>query len=380
MNEILTIKRFGPIDNITLELRVVNILIGDNGTGKSTVAKLLSSVKQVLDFSSIQFGEGYTTEEQKIKCFDDKFKDQLQIHGIVNYLKPESYIECRDSLGYLRYENQNISVIPSSKQQKNKHTHLIGYIPAYREATLLLKDALNAIGALGTPLPKLFYYFGNNFTIAKKAKNLYNYSDILDVKYKYINENDIVIMKNGEEINIEVASSAINSGIPLLIVFDNAVESMYTTDSRRYVDSNCPYIIIEEPELNCFPTTQKKIMEHFISKIKDEKSSIKVDYYCRLVITTHSPYVLTSINNLMYAYKVGQINNDETDKIIEKEYWLNPNDVSVYMMLTNGECEDIFDREEGLIKAEKIDGVTNILNEQFSSLLNLQFAPNEFNT
>lgn len=50
------------------------------------------------------------------------------------------------------------------------------------------------------------------------------------------------------------------------------------------------------------------------------------------------------------------------------------------MMLPNGECEDIFDREEGLIKAEKIDGVTNTLNEQFSELLNLEFAGNELNT
>lgn len=99
-----------------------------------------------------------------------------------------------------------------------------------------------------------------------------------------------------------------------------------------------------------------------------------------LTLTTHSPYVLTSINNMMYAFKVGQLNREEADKIIDHRYWINPNDVSVYMMLANGECEDIFDRDEGLIKAEKIDGVTNVLNEQFGSLLNLEFASNEFNT
>jgi predicted ATPase len=156
-------------------------------------------------------------------------------------------------------------------------------------------------------------------------------------------------------------------------VFDNAIESMYTTSNRKYIDLNCPYIIIEEPELNCFPTTQKKMMEHFISKIKYEIPS-GFDYYCRLIITTHSPYILTSLNNMMYAYKVGQSHADEVDKIIEKKYWLNPDDVSVYMMLANGECEDIFDREEGMIKAEKIDEVSRKLNSQFDLLQDIELG------
>ena len=59
-------------------------------------------------------------------------------------------------------------------------------------------------------------------------------------------------------------------------------------------------------------------------------------------------------------YKVGQLNPDKANKIIEKKYWINPDDVSAYMMLPNGECEDIFDREESLIKAEKIDNVSRI--------------------
>ena len=67
-------------------------------------------------------------------------------------------------------------------------------------------------------------------------------------------------------------------------------------------------------------------------------------------------------------------------QIIDKKYWINPDDVSAYMVLTDGTCEDILDREEGLIKAEKIDSVTNILNEQLSSLLNLQFSENEFDS
>ena len=374
MNETLTIRNFGPIDNMTLELRVVNILIGDQGTGKSTVAKLLSAIKEVSSEIELNISGKIANEEQKQEYFLNDFKNHLETYGIINYLKPESYIEFNDSFKYLKYDDQNILVEKKTKERKNKNTHVIGYIPAYREAAVLLKDDLNAIFAVGTTLPKIFYYFGQRFSVAKNNKSIYNYTHVLGVEYKYVNSKDIIVLSNGKEILISEASSAINSGIPLLIVFDNAVESMYTTNRRKYIDSNCPYIIIEEPELNCFPTTQKKMMEHFIRKMKYETLT-GFDYYCKLVITTHSPYVLTSLNNLMYAYEVGQKHQQETNAIIDKKYWINPNDVSGYMLLSDGTCEEILDREENLIRAEKIDGVSGFLNEQFDALLNIELVP-----
>jgi hypothetical protein len=75
----------------------------------------------------------------------------------------------------------------------------------------------------------------------------------------------------------------------------------------------------------------------------------------------------------MYAYQIGEKHSKETRKIIREKYWINPQDVSAYMMLTNGRCENILDEQEGMIKAEKIDGVSKALNEDFDSLLNLEF-------
>jgi hypothetical protein len=43
-------------------------------------------------------------------------------------------------------------------------------------------------------------------------------------------------------------------------------------------------------------------------------------------------------------------------------------------MLHDGTCEDIMDRSESLIKAEKIDEVSGIINEEFDRLLNIEFA------
>ena len=126
--------------------------------------------------------------------------------------------------------------------------------------------------------------------------------------------------------------------------------------------------IIEEPELNLFPETQMNLVNFLVSEINSTHSS--------LVLPTHSPYILTSLNNCMLAYEVGNKpgNNDKVGKILEEKYWMNPDDVSAYRLKSDGTTENIVDREEGLIKAEMIDGVSGILNEKFEELLNLEFS------
>lgn len=376
MNEKLIIKNFGPIKNVELEFRKVNILIGEQGTGKSTVGKVLSVVKNVLDRSDMQLwikGEA-ASKERMDEYFNDEFKKNLDEYGITNYLNWDTYIEFRDSVFHLIYENTRVDLQKNPQGNKDRDTRIIAYIPAFREAVMLLNKSIFGLAGLKAPLPQYFFSFGQYVSNAKNSKSLYDYSNVLDIRYKNVNENDIIILKNGKEINIGEASSAVNSVVPLLLVFDYAVESNYSTDHRIYNHLNCPYIIIEEPELNCFPTTQKKLMEYFISKIKYETTA-DFDYYCKLVITTHSPYILTSLNNVMYAYQVGQEHQREANEIIDKKYWINPDDVSAYMLLQDGTCEDIIDRQENLIKAEKIDGVSGFLNEQFDALLNIELVP-----
>lgn len=58
--------------------------------------------------------------------------------------------------------------------------------------------------------------------------------------------------------------------------------------------NSCFYNIIEEPEQNLFPNSQKNIIEFLIECLNVCKNN-------KLFITTHSPYVLETINNCMYA-------------------------------------------------------------------------------
>jgi hypothetical protein len=96
----------------------------------------------------------------------------------------------------------------------------------------------------------------------------------------------------------------------------------------------------------------------------------------RIIITTHSPYMLTSLNNLIYAFIIGRNKEREVKKIIDKKYWVKPEDVSSYMLLTNGKSENIIDNE-GLIKAEKIDSISTILNKDFNALMDIELKVKE---
>lgn len=368
MVERLTIKNFGPIKNMQLDLRMVNILIGDQGSGKSTVAKILMVVKEMLSFVESNW-------KHKPPGLDLlHFQDQLAFHDLTNFITRDSFIELIDSSGSFRYEMNDVSLKSNSEKKDEKGTYIGTFIPSYREAAILLKNSINALAALKVPVTNWFFLFGQQLMNSKLAKTIYDYSHILGVKYKYVNEKDVIVLNNGKEINMEEASSAIHSAIPLLLVFDSAVNSMHPTTHKIVHRRNRPFIVIEEPELNCFPSTQKKIMEHLIQGIKFEHKT-GTDYWCGLIISTHSPYILTSLNNMLYAHTVGQKDYAGTNAILNEEFWLNPDDVSAYMLYTDGRCEDIFNREEGLIDAGKIDGVTNTLNEEFNALLNLELLP-----
>lgn len=63
-------------------------------------------------------------------------------------------------------------------------------------------------------------------------------------------------------------------------------------------------------------------------------------------MTTHSPYVLSSLNNLIYAYNVGQNHKEEVENIVDEELQQ--------------------------IRAERLGQVSTVLNEEFDRLLDIE--------
>ncbi|WP_148562447.1 hypothetical protein [Spirosoma radiotolerans] len=91
------------------------------------------------------------------------------------------------------------------------------------------------------------------------------------------------------------------------------------------------------------------------------------------VITTHSPYVLSSFNTLMLAYKVAQRSEElraEVERIIPARCWINPNDFAAYYV-DGGTVRSIISEKTGLIADNELDDVSEDLAGEQDQLLEL---------
>ena len=95
----------------------------------------------------------------------------------------------------------------------------------------------------------------------------------------------------------------------------------------------------------------------------------------QFIITTHSPYLLSSLNVLMLAYKLHHIEEvrEEAEKIIVPGYTVNPDDVSVFALDSNGEeyCKSLISEKTGLVSVNELDSVSEMIGNDFDKLYRL---------
>lgn len=370
MSEKLVIKNFGPIKDVELELGRFNVLIGEQATGKSTVAKLLIAIQNTAFRDLFDIPEDISNRETQL------FFGHANLVGIENYFSNNTEISYSNHLFSFNYKNQTANI---EKQREftiqEKTFYDFNYIPAERILIPTIADSLFALIETQTSLPKLFLRFGDKFIKARKNKKTFDYKNIIGITYTHKENKDIIILPNGKEVPILESSSGFQACVTLLTVFDSIV-SYYSTANSSYqsvLKTVTKFLVIEEPELNCFPKTQYKLIKYLIENITKWDID-EIQYKNQLLLTTHSPYILTSLNNLMYAYKIGQTHKEEANKIIEEKYWVNPDDVSAYQLLSDGTCKNILDRDESLIEADKIDEVSRTINKEFDELMNIEFV------
>ena len=223
------------------------------------------------------------------------------------------------------------------------------YIPAERNLISLFSKSLSSLLVADIPLPKFLLQFSSEF---EKAGNELKEIEFLNVKY--INGDGLdrhkVYFDDDNYLPLEFSSSGIQSVLPLYLTV-------------KYFANKHGSIIIEEPEQNLFPKAQKETIQYIIEQVSDKND---------LFLMTHSPYVLSTLNILLYAFKAGNLSKkakEKTIEIIPKAQWIDPNYFSVYS-LENGVARDI-KGETGLISDNEIDDMSDEITEEFSELLNI---------
>ncbi len=130
------------------------------------------------------------------------------------------------------------------------------------------------------------------------------------------------------------------------------------------------FVIIEEPEAHLYPSLQTRVL-NFISFFVNVNNS-------RIIITTHSPYILTAANIL---YKAGRLHEQglrkEVDKIIGKNKCILPqklNAAKLYFSDEQIKSECLINDLDYELKTELIDDISDTINEIYTKLYYLEVA------
>lgn len=429
----IEIRNFGPIKELYLDIKDFSILIGPQASGKSTIAKTIfffkslnddllryfiesidkhdfskavgtyaKSIRQkYLDYfgasthlNSLYLKYYYTesvwisiTIETNHKYINPTFSDTLKdsFINLINEAKEFSQtLELRNQLlltskDLLQIDNEKRKFISYIKEKCNsifKENRELIFIPAGRSLLSTLSDQLQFINPrnldflMRTFLDKINIvrpFFNKSLSdIIRERRLLTQYnidynktklaeeliSKILRGKYQYDKDGEKIFYSSNKYVKLNFSSSGQQESLWILLLLFIII-----------LEKQNVFIVIEEPEAHLFPEAQKEI-SNLIALMSNTENS-------QVIITTHSPYILASLNNLIFANKIGADNEEAVLSKINKNLWINREKVYA-ALVTDGLVEDIIDPELNIIQQEKIDSVSNIINNEFDYLFQFE--------
>jgi len=421
----IVIKNIGPIKDVQFTLNKINVFIGPQSSGKSTIAKIVSYCTWV---------EKDVATSQSLNIYQENpvhFKEHIEnFHKMKGYFRKDSYIYYKSEVLEIKWENEQgtLKWVNQSAYKRSK----IAYIPAERNMVILPEARKVEFGNTNVR-SFLFDWFDARKKYPKDNKlSILN----LDVDYYYVegntNEEDhIKGLNNGIEYDILLsnASSGLQSVTPLIAMIEYLTKWIYDEDNTSFereekqrkvsnylIDEKIlkPYFqketfttkelrsekikefneklkegdtdvkkyfteyrrlltnlfstqnsqfIIEEPEQNLFPETQRDLVYLLLEKCLKKEDN-------RLTITTHSPYILYALNNCMLGGLVcDKMNEQDKNKLKCLSALIKPQNVSAYQ-ISNGELTKIQQKEDKLIGANFFDKKMKELMDDFYVMLN----------
>lgn len=424
----LTICNMGPVRYCTLDISQFMTLTGFQASGKSTIAKAIyyfRTIKNdILDLSikrmsnqsvlnriqekmpSLEKELGNYLREKFIRTFGSswhmpmdmrleyRFSESCFIE--ISLKKPQDYplpnyiwIQFSDTIReFLKRESFHAQVFrTASYDQKWKYDlqeeldglfedrYEVVYIPAGRSMMTLLSEQLNYIYATMDDAQKrsldictkdylerilrLKPEFSEGIAgifARHSAKDLplneilNRMSQILRGQYQYHNGEERIVLDDNKYVKLNFSSSGQQECVWILNLL-----CYYLAQAKPVL------FIIEEPESHLFPESQKYMMELV---------ALAGNYGHAVIVTTHSPYVLGTLNNLLYAGNIPENNRMFAQKVIPSCCWLFYRTFSAYFV-KDGKAEDCMDHEIHMIQNERIDEISKVINEEFERLLEL---------
>lgn len=430
MDHRLRLYHVGPIQECDFDLNEFTILTGPQSSGKSTVAKAVyffRTVKQDILNIIMQGGPQAVSGKDNASwhmVLTQRMKDKfMQLFGASwnmpidmemeytykkntsirvfltenhdsprkNYINIEFSNDVEDHLTDLSRQNfANISPRQReyAEQQLNQwfnDPYETIFIPAGRNLITLLSAQLNYIftSLEDSQLRNIDYITKRYTELILRLKPAFSYG--MDGIIREI-ESDPTRLKKYQEVRpavnllIEAAWQVMNGSYR----YTDNEERLYLSDNK-YVKINLAssgqqevvwlfnllfyflveqkkvFLIVEEPESHLYPSSQQTISHVLTLMLSSGNTGI---------VTTHSPYVLGTMNYLMLADQVPAQHQEDVKPRINKRFWLDVEKMNAYY-IHGGKLEPAVDEDAGikLIKNELIDDASTEVNELSDFLL-----------
>ena len=407
----IQIKNLGPIkDTGLINLTDVLLVIGRQSSGKSTFMKVLCFCRWIEKKIMTSFDktiQAYTHN----KRFTKDLKQFYRIDEI--YFKEDTEIIYDGDVVTISLTgvNQNAKINRKQEAWEDRYNSKLSYIPAERNLVSAIQNINDTYKA--KERDSIFNFIQEWY----EAKDTYGSDNKLTLSltdvFKYYSDKglDYVVLPNGKPITSFYASSGVQSIMPIDVMTDyvmgvvgkvvkfsmsdlmnRLIESLDTdvrnenvhgahevteeelAPIREKMKYQSAQLFIEEPEQNLYPDAQRKLVQNIIRDLKAVKSVGK--HRSMVVLTTHSPYVLSTLNVLMAdAAAVEKKPGDERLKDVVDESTLLPTDAfSAYFINKDGVFEDIKDMEIPMLSGIDLDSVSDWVDEHVGHINEILYA------
>ncbi|KRH96230.1 MULTISPECIES: AAA family ATPase [Cylindrospermopsis] len=406
----IKVQNFGPIKSGLVEndglvdIRKITVFIGNQGTGKSSIAKLIS----MFSWLEKQLYRG-SLDEKDVISRNRLVNIYCNYNNLKKYFRSGTEIEYRGSAYTMTYADSKLTINRSDNTPRKYVLPKIMYIPAERNFFSVIKKAEKV---KGLPLMLLDFF-------KELERSQQELSETLDlpvgnVKLEFDQTSQNLILRGDNyKLNISEASSGFQSLVPAFLVSRNIALSInqnqgssqselsaeeqkrLTTEIQAIINdenlskevkkaalellsskyrNECFLNIVEELEQNLFPTSQRDILYKLLEFVNITAGNT-------LIMTTHSPYIIDYLTLAIKAQQIlqtfdnlpkGEFLKTKLKNIVPLNSSIFPEDSIVYELTDSGEIRKL-STYEGLPSDENyLNSCLAETNRFFSDLLEIE--------
>ncbi|MGN0485508.1 MAG: AAA family ATPase [Lachnospiraceae bacterium] len=436
----ITIQHLGPVQNLEIEIKDFNLLIGEQATGKSTVAKAVYFFRLIKTTLTDYLCQLYDTAAYNGNNVQEGFKKVLKSELKSVFISLFGYSWDLDERLYLKYEYTkdiwiDVKLNGTSKKyidvrysknltneiyelekealtlwEQKKDTTKISLAYASKERLRNYGNFKNNINRIFNDYKETYYIPAGRSMITLLVNNRSmienEHLDLITRQFMQIIDNIHGEFSDGirnvhkrypdgeRKFDVDQITDLLISDLKGDYRYAPGRECMLIQDSESHTEKMLPinfassgqqevlwllnqlyilmlkkekaFVIIEEPEAHLYPNLQDKVIEFIAYFANINDSSV--------MVTTHSPYVLTSVNALYFAGKIIKKNPDLKKgvyKIIGNKREISPDRVSAFKINKDATVQTLIDEEFGEIRTEMIDEISDRVNEKYTELFYL---------